>query len=69
MTAPLITPSYRHITTGVADPEEIAQLESILAQQQDLIGQLKRYLMYGLTLYSALPVVMCRYEGVMRTRH
>jgi len=50
----LITPSYRHITTGIADPEEIAQLESILAQQQDLIGQLKRYLMYGLTLYSAL---------------
>ena len=50
----LITPSYQHITTGIADPEEIAQLESILAQQQDLIGQLKRYLMYGLTLYSAL---------------
>jgi hypothetical protein len=50
----LITPSYRYVTTGVAEPEEIAQLESILAQRQELIGQLKRYLMYGLTLYSAL---------------
>ena len=25
-----------------------------MAQRQELIGQLKRYLMYGLTLYSAL---------------
>lgn len=50
----LITPSCRYVTTGFAEPEEIAQLESILAQRQELIGQLKRYLMYGLTLYSAL---------------
>ena len=50
----LITPAFRYVTTGVADAEEVAQLESILAQRQELIGQLKRYLMYGLTLYSAL---------------
>jgi hypothetical protein len=50
----LITPACRYITTGKADPREIAQLEGILAQRQELIDELKRYLMYGLTLYSAL---------------
>ena len=50
----LITPACRYITTGKADPQEIAQLEGILAQRQELIDELKRYLMYGLTLYSAL---------------
>jgi hypothetical protein len=50
----LITPSFRYVTTGKATPQEIAQLEGILAQRQELIGELKRYLMYGLTLYSAL---------------
>ena len=50
----LITPACRYITTGEAAPEEIAQLEGILANRQDLIEQLKRYLMYGFTLYSSL---------------
>jgi hypothetical protein len=50
----LITPACRYITTGKADAQEIAQLEGILAQRQELIDELKRYLMYGLTLYSAL---------------
>jgi hypothetical protein len=50
----LITPACRYITTGEATPQEIAQLEGILAQRQELIDELKRYLMYGLTLYSAL---------------
>jgi hypothetical protein len=50
----LITPACRYITTGKATKQEIAQLEGILAQRQDLISDLKRYLMYGLTLYSAL---------------
>jgi hypothetical protein len=50
----LITPTFRYVTTGKASPQEIAQLEGILAQRQELIGELKRYLMYGLTLYSAL---------------
>ena len=50
----LITPSFRYVTTGKVTTQEIAQLEGILAQRQELIGELKRYLMYGLTLYSAL---------------
>lgn len=50
----LITPAFRYVTTGDADPGEIAHLENILSQQQGLLGQLKRYLMYGLTLYSAV---------------
>jgi hypothetical protein len=50
----LITPACRYLTTGQATAQEIAQLEGILAQRQELIEELKRYLMYGLTLYSAL---------------
>ena len=50
----LITPACRYITTGKATKQEIAQLEGILAQRQDVINERKRYLMYGLTLYSAL---------------
>jgi hypothetical protein len=50
----LITPACRYITTGKATQEEIAQLEGILSQRQQIIEELKRYLMYGLTLYSAL---------------
>jgi hypothetical protein len=50
----LITPAYRYITTGKATSQEIAQLEGILAQRQEILAELKRYLMYGLTLYSAL---------------
>lgn len=50
----LITPAFRHVTTGVAAADEVAQMESILSQRQELVGELKRYLMYGLTLYSAL---------------
>ena len=50
----LITPACRYITTGKATSQEISQLEGILAQRQELIDELKRYLMYGLTLYSGL---------------
>ena len=50
----LITPTFRHLTTGHATQQETTQLEGILSQRQELLGQLKRYLMYGLTLYSAL---------------
>jgi hypothetical protein len=50
----LITPACRYITTGKATSEEITQLEGILAQRQEVIEELKRYLMYGFTLYSAL---------------
>jgi hypothetical protein len=50
----LITPTFRHVTTGKATKEETAQIEGILAQNQERLGQLKHHVMYGLTLYSAL---------------
>jgi hypothetical protein len=50
----LITPACRYVTTGKASREEITQLEGILAQRQEVVEELKRYLMYGLTLYSSL---------------
>lgn len=50
----LITPTFRYVTTGKATRDEVAQIEGILAQSQERLGQLKSYLMYGLTLYSAL---------------
>jgi hypothetical protein len=50
----LVTPALRHIPTGEADPDEVSRLEGLLSQRPDMIGELKRYLMYGLSLYSAL---------------
>jgi len=43
----VVTPLLRHLLPG-------RRPELIVDQRQELIGQLKRYLMYGLTLYSAL---------------
>jgi len=50
----LVTPALRCVPTGPAEPDEIAQVEGVLAQRPDMIGELKRYLLYGLSLYSAL---------------
>jgi hypothetical protein len=50
----LVTPALRQIPTGEADPDEVARLEGLLSQRTDMIGDLKRYLMYGLSLYSAI---------------
>lgn len=50
----LITPSFRHLTTGEASAEEEDQVIAILSQRQELVSQLKRYLIYNLALHSAL---------------
>ncbi len=50
----LITPHYRFETTGESSPSEEAQLRTILGEKQELLGQLKLYLLYNLSLYSAL---------------
>jgi len=50
----LITPAFSYVTTGETDAEEESQLRAILQQRQDLIQQLKSYLIYNLSLYSAL---------------
>jgi len=50
----IVTPALRFILTGPAEAGEIEQLESTLAQRPDIIGDLKRYLIYGLSRYSAL---------------
>lgn len=50
----LVTPALRHIPTGEADPDEVSRLEGLLSQRPEMIGELKRYLLYGISLYSAI---------------
>ncbi|MBN2370939.1 MAG: hypothetical protein JXO72_10670 [Vicinamibacteria bacterium] len=50
----LITPTLKYFATGEASDEERSQIESILAQRQSFIDDLKRYLIFSLSLYSAL---------------
>jgi hypothetical protein len=50
----IVTPALRHILTGSADAAETAQIEALLSQRPGMIGELKRYLIYGLSRYSAL---------------
>jgi hypothetical protein len=50
----LITPSFRYLATGEVTRAEEAQLSAILTQHQELLEQLKRRLICGLALHSAL---------------
>jgi hypothetical protein len=50
----MITPSLGHFATGEVASGEEAQLRAILDQSQDLVEQLKRYLIYSLSAHSAL---------------
>jgi hypothetical protein len=50
----LITPHYRFETTGESSAGEEALLRTILGERQELLSQLKLYLLYNLSLYSAL---------------
>jgi hypothetical protein len=50
----LITPHLRYTTTGTAQPDEEQRLEVLLAEKQDQIQQVKRYLLLNLSLYSGL---------------
>jgi hypothetical protein len=50
----LITPHLRYSTTGEATREEADRLNALLAEKQEQIQQLKRYLLFNLSLYSGL---------------
>ena len=50
----ILTPHLSFLATAEATPSEEEQVRSILAEKQDLLEQLKLYLLYNLSLYSAL---------------
>jgi hypothetical protein len=50
----ILTPHLAFQTTGEASPAEEQTVTSILEEKQDLLEQLKLYLLYNLSLYSAL---------------
>ena len=50
----ILTPHLSHLTTGEATPAEEEQVRAILDEKQDVLEQLKLYLLYDLSLHSAL---------------
>jgi len=50
----IVTPHLSHLTTDEASPSEEARVRTILDEKQDLLEQLKLYLLYNLSQYSAL---------------
>ncbi len=50
----ILTPHFTHVTTDAATPSEQDKVRRILAEKQDLLEQLKLYLLHNLALYSAL---------------
>jgi hypothetical protein len=50
----IVTPHLSHLTTEEASPAEEARVKAILDEKQDLLEQLKLYLLYSLSVYSAL---------------
>ena len=49
-----MTPHLSHLTTEAASPVEESRVAAILDEKQDLLEQLKTYLLYSLSVYSAL---------------
>jgi hypothetical protein len=50
----ILTPHLAPLTTSEATPVEAERVRVILEENQDLLEQLKLYLLYNLSLYSAL---------------
>jgi hypothetical protein len=50
----ILTPHLSHLATAEASPDEEEQVLAILDEKQDLLEQLKLYLLYDLSLHSAL---------------
>lgn len=50
----ILTPHLAPLTTSEATPVETERVRAILEENQDLLAQLKLYLLYNLSLYSAL---------------
>lgn len=50
----ILTPHFAPLTTAETTADEEEQLRAILEEKQDLLEQLKLYLLYDLSMYSAL---------------
>jgi hypothetical protein len=50
----IVTPHFSHVATEHATPVEAARVEAILDEKQDLLEELKLYLLYSLSVYSAV---------------
>lgn len=50
----IVTPHLSHLATEETSPAEEERVKAILDEKQDLLEQLKLYLLYSLSLYSAL---------------
>jgi hypothetical protein len=50
----ILTPHLAPLTTAPATPDESEQIEAMLQEKQDLLEQLKLYLLRDLSIYSAL---------------
>ena len=50
----ILTPSFASLPTSEASPSELDEVRAILDEKQGLLEQLKLYLLYDLSLYSAL---------------
>jgi hypothetical protein len=50
----LVTPHLAYTATGPTEPGEEDALKAILRERQERIEQMKRYLLYNLSLYSGL---------------
>lgn len=50
----ILTPHLSHLVTGEATTAEEERVRAILEEKQDLLEQVKLYLLYNLSLYSAL---------------
>jgi len=50
----ILTPHLSHLTTGEATPAEEEQVRAILDEKQDVLEQLKLYVLYDLSLHSSL---------------
>jgi hypothetical protein len=50
----IVTPHFSHLTTAEASPAEEERVRAILDEKQDLLEDLKLFLLYNLTVYSAL---------------
>ena len=50
----LVTPDFSYMTPGPASSEELERVEELLASGNETLDKLKWYLLYDLSLYSAL---------------
>jgi len=50
----IVTPHLSHLATEETSPAEEEHVKAILDEKQDLLEQLKLYLLYSLSVYSAL---------------